>query len=208
LGRGRGRSSYGSRNFYPEEPSFHRAPSERRINSLQKKKRSYDQPQNAAVVEARRASSVPRNSLQNQQTLMTTSLTGSSIWRPDGKCPSFADILKAGTSSNVDITEKQQQPTQQQQQQQHRQEPERGKNIEKEAATVNEEIVCVRKEKLVKKIHKEVSVIQEIGIPINEDISRVKEEKVGVTSSRQGILTEVQETRINESVISQEEESK
>jgi len=68
-----------------------RAPSERKINSLQrKKKRSYP-----LTEQDRRARSETRNLSSSR--LMTSSLTSSgSLWRPDGKCPSFADILKGG----------------------------------------------------------------------------------------------------------------
>merc|ERR1712018_590249 len=82
LQRGRG----GARNFGGEERG-QRAPSERKINSLQRKKR-----------QEKRASSVPRNPANTA--MMTSSLTSSGIlWSPDGKCPSFADILKGGQNT-------------------------------------------------------------------------------------------------------------
>merc|ERR1711874_71822 len=68
-----------------------RAPSERKISSLQRKKR-----------QEKRASSVPRNPANTS--IMTSSLTSSgSLWTPDGKCPSFADILK-GSQNTEEMT--------------------------------------------------------------------------------------------------------
>merc|ERR1712227_236297 len=48
----------------------------------------------------RRASSLPRNPAKAPN-LLTTSLTSSTIWKPDGKCPSFADILKGSLSQDI-----------------------------------------------------------------------------------------------------------
>jgi hypothetical protein len=55
--------------------------------------------------EVPRASSLPRNPVKRSlPNLMTSSMTSSfsssqNIWSPDGKCPSFADILKRATGS-------------------------------------------------------------------------------------------------------------
>merc|ERR1712029_571979 len=94
--RGRG---YGSRNSYYDGHSSSRAPSERKRDSLQRKKRSRD---NSYPVqsEVRRARSLPRNPAKAPN-LMATSLTSSTIWKPDGKCPSFADILKGSLSQDI-----------------------------------------------------------------------------------------------------------
>ena len=94
LQRGRG----GARNFGSEERG-QRAPSERKISSLQRKKR-----------QEKRASSVPRNPANTS--MMTSSLTSSgSLWSPDGKCPSFADILKGSqTTEEVNREENQENP--------------------------------------------------------------------------------------------------
>ena len=95
--RGRGRL-HGSGSLYREE-KVSRAPSERKINSL--KRRSQVVQSTISFTEERRSSSVPRKSWDTQNQ-MTTSLSGSTIWKPDGKCPSFADILKG--SSTQDLT--------------------------------------------------------------------------------------------------------
>ena len=107
--RGRGRASYSSTGELSRNSESYgryrggpgastasregslRAPSERKINSLQrKKKRSYP-----LTEQDRRARSETRNI--SSSAIMTSSLTSSgSLWRPDGKCPSFADILKGG----------------------------------------------------------------------------------------------------------------
>merc|ERR1712241_1233204 len=94
--RGRGRL-HGSGSLYREE-KVSRAPSERKINSL--KRRSQVVQSTISCTEERRSSSVPRKSWDTQNQ-MTTSSSGSTIWKPDGKCPSFADILKGGSTHDL-----------------------------------------------------------------------------------------------------------
>jgi hypothetical protein len=54
-----------------------------------------------------RASSLPRSPAKRSlPDLMTNSFSSSnSIWSPDGKCPSFADILKRGSEEALDQIE-------------------------------------------------------------------------------------------------------
>jgi len=86
--RGRGRTLDGRYHG-----NVTRAPSERKINSLQRKKHSQDQ----LTQEVKRACSLPRTTSE----LSEKSLSNSSVWRPDGKCPSFADMLKLNITSPI-----------------------------------------------------------------------------------------------------------
>ena len=86
--RGRGRTLDGRYHG-----NVSRAPSERKINSLQRKKCSEDQ----LPPEVKRACSLPRTTTE----LNENSLSSPTVWRPDGKCPSFADMLKLNISSPI-----------------------------------------------------------------------------------------------------------
>eukprot|EP00091_Calanus_sinicus_P013611 TRINITY_DN3019_c0_g1_i4.p1 TRINITY_DN3019_c0_g1~~TRINITY_DN3019_c0_g1_i4.p1 ORF type:complete len:513 (-),score=117.54 TRINITY_DN3019_c0_g1_i4:1069-2607(-) len=109
-GRGRGRGYYQGQSGYQGQSSSQehvsRAPSQRRIDSLQRKRKMQaDKTKSFQEYEVPRASSLPRNTVKRSlPNLMTSSMTSSfsssqNIWSPDGKCPSFADILKGSTGS-------------------------------------------------------------------------------------------------------------
>ena len=105
-GRGRGRGYFpgqiGSQGQVGSQEHVSRAPSQRRINSLQRKRTMQaEKTKSLHEHDVRRASSLPRNPVKiSLPNLMTNSFSSSqNIWKPDGKCPSFADMLKRATGS-------------------------------------------------------------------------------------------------------------
>jgi len=130
-GRGRGRGyfqdqfdsqgkigpqgQYDSQGYNVSQERVSRAPSQRRINSLQRKRQMQSEnTKSLHETDTRRASSLPRTPVKRSlPNLMTNSFSSSqNVWSPDGKCPSFADILKRSAVSEetleqnekVDIT--------------------------------------------------------------------------------------------------------
>jgi len=111
-GRGRGRGNYqgrtGSQGQLNTQDQITRAPSQRRIDSMQRKRKmNIDKTKSFHEHEIPRASSLPRNPVKRSlPDLMTNTFSSSnSIWSPDGKCPSFADILKRGSEEALEQTE-------------------------------------------------------------------------------------------------------
>ena len=68
------------------------APSQRRISKQRESKESLDRHQ--------RARSLPKQLIE-PQTVFPMSLSSNTIWRPDGKCLSFADMLKNKMNSDA-----------------------------------------------------------------------------------------------------------
>merc|ERR1712142_1331154 len=105
--RGRGRGYYqgyvGSQGQINTQDQVTRAPSQRRIDSMQRKRKTKSVTEQGAP----RSSSLPRNPVKRSlPDLMTNSFSSSNnIWSPDGKCPSFADILKRGSEEVLEQTE-------------------------------------------------------------------------------------------------------
>ena len=74
---------------------IYQAPSQRRISKQREassRKESLDRHQ--------RARSLPKQLIE-PQTIFPMSLSSNTIWRPDGKCPSFADMLKNKKNSGA-----------------------------------------------------------------------------------------------------------
>jgi len=108
-GRGRGRGYYqgnaSSQEQIGSRDSVTRAPSQRRIDSMQRRRKmQIDKTKSFHEEETPRARSLPRNPVKRSlPDLMTNSFSSSqSVWSPNGKCPSFADILKRGSEEALE----------------------------------------------------------------------------------------------------------